>query len=158
MQAFSVNDVKIKCANAFIQESDTQVLGFPVSWSASSSSILILSAFRLQTYAVTTDYGLRLLRPVAYQDKSPTRNNLTIYHLWHLFCYLFLAYPWQEFWESRKRTLAEEEAKAASRRVGTPSDMPSDLAAETTSSGTLKFKLNARTIHSIFTMYPIVFK
>lgn len=64
----------------------------------------------------------------------------------------------QEFWESRKRTLAEEEAKTASRRVGTPSDMPSDLVAETTSTGTLKFKLNARTIHGIFTMYPIVFK
>lgn len=64
----------------------------------------------------------------------------------------------QEFWESRRRTLAEEDAKTASRHTGTPSEMPSDLVAETTSTGTLKFKLNARTIHSIFTMYPIVFK
>lgn len=52
----------------------------------------------------------------------------------------------------------EEDAKSASRHTGTPSDMPSDLVAETTSTGTLKFKLNARTIHGIFTMYPIVFK
>ncbi|CAN0466775.1 unnamed protein product [Laminaria digitata] len=64
----------------------------------------------------------------------------------------------EEFWESRRRTLAEEDAKAASRHTGTPSEMPSDLVGETTSSGTLKFKLNARTIHSIFTMYPVVFK
>lgn len=64
----------------------------------------------------------------------------------------------QEFWESRRRTLVEEDAKSASRHTGTPSDMPSDLVAETTSTGTLKFKLNARTIHGIFTMYPIVFK
>ncbi len=76
----------------------------------------------------------------------------------------FLSFPppppplLQEFWESRRRTLAEEDAKAASRHTGTPSEMPSDLVAETTSTGTLKFKLNARTIHSIFTMYPIVFK
>ncbi|CAM9210368.1 unnamed protein product, partial [Choristocarpus tenellus] len=64
----------------------------------------------------------------------------------------------QEFWESRRKTLADEEAKANSRYTGTPNEMPSDLVAETTSDGTLKFKLNARTIHSIFTMYPIVFK
>lgn len=54
--------------------------------------------------------------------------------------------------------MAEDDAKAASRHTGTPSEMPSDLVAEKTSTGTLKFKLNARTIHSIFTMYPIVFK
>ncbi|CAM9615441.1 unnamed protein product, partial [Pylaiella littoralis] len=64
----------------------------------------------------------------------------------------------EEFWESRRRTLAEDDAKAASKHTGTPSEMPSDLVAEKTSTGTLKFKLNARTIHSIFTMYPIVFK
>ncbi|CAM9461222.1 unnamed protein product [Discosporangium mesarthrocarpum] len=65
---------------------------------------------------------------------------------------------YSEFWESRKRTLAGEEAKATSRHTGAPSEMPSNLEAETTSDGMLKFKLNARTIHSIFTMYPIVFK